>query len=291
MQANLPENIKHLYPFKSHYRELSCGYRMHYVDEGRGVPVVMVHGNPTWSFYYRNLMRYLSGDYRSLAMDHIGCGLSDKPQDYGYYLQNHIDNLVEWFEALNLEYFHLVVHDWGGPIGLGLAEAFADRVGKIVFLNTSGFLSKEVPLRIKMCKVPFFGELAVRGLNAFAGAATFMAVKKPMLKEVREGFLYPYNNWANRIATHRFVKDIPLSVKHPSYPTMKRIEESLGGLRHKPVMLYWGGQDFCFTRHYFEGMQAIFPKAQTHYIENAGHYVLEDDTKNALKVIKAFLDS
>lgn len=285
--SELPEAIRSLYPFQSHWLDVPAG-KMHYLDEGQGTPVLMVHGNPTWSFFYRNLVIGLRDEFRCIVPDHIGCGLSDKPQDFTYRLQDHIDHLITLVESLKLEKFHLVVHDWGGAIGTAVAEHFADKVQCIQVLNTAAFLSKVIPLRINVCRLPGVGEWWIRGFNAFAGAATFMAVTKPLPPAVKQGYLYPYNNYRNRIATHRFVKDIPLSSQHPSYAALEKIEAELPKLADKPMQICWGGRDFCFNDHFYEGWVKRFPKAMTHYFKDAGHYVLEDEAEACLSNIRKF---
>ena len=107
-----------IYPFKSNFLNID-GIKYHYLDEGSGETIVMLHGNPTWSFYYRNLIIGLRDNYRIIVPDHIGCGMSDKPQDYSYHLENHIKNLTIFLQTLNIPNLRLIVHDWGGPIGLG----------------------------------------------------------------------------------------------------------------------------------------------------------------------------
>lgn len=283
----IPDSLKQEYPFKSNFIEVKGG-RMHYVDEGEGTPVVMVHGNPTWSFFYRNAVKALQADFRCIVPDHIGCGLSDKPQDFSYRLTDHIENIITLIESLKLDSFHLVVHDWGGAIGFALAEHFHEKVGKIQVLNTAAFRSKRIPPTINLCRIPLLGELWIRGFNGFAGAATMMAVAKPLDKTVKAGFILPYDNWTNRIATHRFVQDIPLNENHPSYSRLLKIENELSLLKDKPMQICWGGKDFCFNDHFFEEWKERFPDAAVHYYAEAGHYLLEDEKEACLSQISSF---
>ena len=218
--------FRELYPFTPHWLPLRAGtqaLRLHYVDEGPRAAnraVLMLHGNPTWSFYYRNLILRLRGSLRCVAPDHIGCGFSDKPQSYAYTLQQHIENTVALIDHLRLDNLTLVVHDWGGAIGMGAALQRPGCIGRIVVLNTAAFRSSRIPLRIAMCRIPGFGALAVRGLNGFARAALFMATERGLPAAVKDGLVAPYNSWANRIAVHRFVQDIPMNPSHPSYATL-----------------------------------------------------------------------
>lgn len=265
------------YPFADHFLDID-GLRYHYVDEGAGEPLLMVHGNPTWSFYYRKLVQAFASKYRTIAVDHIGCGLSDKPADYPYRLANHIDNLKRLVDQLKLEKVTLIAHDWGGAIGLGAFADQPDRLARIVLFNTAAFRSQDIPFRIAVCRWPILGQIAVQGFNGFAGAAIQMATEKPerMTPAVRAGYLAPYDSWNNRIATHRFVLDIPLTTSHPSYNTLAHVEKSLIQHAHKPITLIWGMRDWCFTPKFLERFREFFPQADVVRYDDAGHYVVED---------------
>ena len=279
------------YPFASHLLDVG-GATLHYVDEGPrdAAPLVFVHGNPTWSFYWRHAIRRFSGSHRCVAPDHIGCGLSDKPADYPYVLAQHIQNLERLLDELRLERITLVVHDWGGPIGLGFAGRHPERVARLVITNTAAFPGP-APLRIRACRTPLLGALAVRGLNAFARLATVMAVEDPstMTPTVRRGFLAPYSNYATRIATLRFVEDIPLSPEHESWATLLEVERGLERLQARPACLIWGEKDWCFTPAYRRGFEERLPQARVHTADAAGHYVLEDAREAVLGWIADFL--
>lgn len=289
MSAPLPDWLRALYPFEPKRFDTSRGV-MSYVDAGAGdEAVVMVHGNPTWSFYYRNLVLGLRGRMRCIAPDHLGCGLSDKPQEFDYTLGEHIRNLRALLDSLNLRKIHLIVHDWGGPIGLGAALLKPEQLGRVVILNTAAFADTVVPWRIRICRAPVIGEGLVRGCNGFAWPATWMSVTRPLAPDVKRGFLYPYDNWANRIATHRFVVDIPSGKGSASDRALAEVESRLGLLRDRPVRILWGGQDFCFNQHYYNRWKILLPEAKSDYLESAGHYVLEDAGQECLREIAGFL--
>jgi len=279
-----------LYPFKSHSLDLDS-YRYHFLDEGQGETLLMLHGNPTWSFYYRNLILDLKKSYRCVVPDHMGMGKSDKPQNYPYTLLQHIDNLVALVGELSLKDITLVVHDWGGAIGMGFAVRYPQKVKRLILFNTAAFLSEKIPIRLSLCRVPGFGALAIRGFNIFALAAINMACKnrERMTNEVRAGYLAPYNNYANRIANLRFVQDIPMSPDEPSYCLVKEIEENLGQFASLPVMIAWGAKDFVFNHHFLKKWQEIYPNAEVHRVLDAGHYVVEDAYERILPWMKAFL--
>ena len=285
------KTLKNLYPFKSHFYTLSSQQhcRLHYVDEGTDEAVVMLHGNPTWSFYYRHLIKFLKPMYRCLALDHIGCGFSDKPQKYNYCLQQHIENALEWLKGIKIGHFHLIVHDWGGAIGMGIATRWPASVQSLTILNSGAFLSDKIPLRIALCRLPFIGPWAIKHLNIFAKAATHMAVCHPLDGATKAGYLYPYNKTEYRVAINAFVQDIPMSPSHPTYEVLEQIQENLWLLEQKPCLLAWGMQDFCFTPAFLEQWQHYLPHATVHRFENAGHYVLEDAKDEINPLIRRFL--
>jgi haloalkane dehalogenase len=228
--------------------------------------------------------------FRCVAPDHIGMGLSDKPQDYPYCLGAHIENLAGLVASLGLRRVHLVVHDWGGPIGFGWAAQHPDKVGRIVILNTAAFPLAQIPLRIRLCRTPLIGEWLVRGWNGFAWAATRMAVhRRPLSAEVKGGYLFPYDSWANRIGVARFVADIPVRAENPSMAPLEKAYRGLDRFKEHPVMIAWGGADFCFNDWFFNRWKEIFPQALIHYLPDAGHYVLEDADEEIIPMIKAFL--
>jgi len=281
--------LEELYPFDSHYLNMG-GPLMHYVDEGDGPPVVMLHGNPTWSFYYRELIRALRRSHRVIVPDHVGCGLSEKPRLYPYTLSTHIDNLELLLDRLDLRDITLVVHDWGGAIGFGWAMRHPERVRRFVVFNTAAFFGP-CPWRIRVCRWPVLGAFLVRGLNLFARQATWMACRKHgrMTRLVKRGYLLPYGDVSSRRAVHRFVQDIPLTEHVPSHAVMKEIEAALPQFRDHPMLICWGALDFCFNDGYLDEWRQRFPDAEVHRFEDAGHYVVEDAHERILPLMRAFL--
>lgn len=266
--------LEKVYPFRSHFLGLG-DQSLHYVDEGKGQPILMLHGNPTWSFYYRNLVQTFSPKYRCVVPDHMGCGLSDKPQDYDYCLETHIQNTLKLIRFLELRKIILVVHDWGGAIGFGLVTRHPELFDRIVILNTGAFTTSHIPRRIDFLRRSSFGETLMRRWNLFAWPATFMTTVKRLPKLIKQGYLLPYDSVENRVAIARFVQDIPMDAGHPSYGTLLEIERRLLNLKH-PKLILWGGKDFCFDRHFFERFVEYYPDAEAHWYADAGHYVLED---------------
>ena len=288
----LPDRLRKLYPFSPHRFVTPGGAVMSYVDEGprSDEAVLMLHGNPTWSFFYRDLIRQISPQARCIAPDHIGMGLSEKPQDYDYTLETRIRDVVALVKKLGLQRIRLVVHDWGGAIGFGLATRHPELIDRIVILNTAAFLSDRIPWRIAVCRLPGFGEWLVRKLNGFAGPAVRMAMHSRALSDdEKNGYLFPYDSWSNRVAVHRFVQDIPLEERHPTRATLAEIESKLGLLADRPKLILWGGRDFCFNDHFLARWQRIFPRAAVHRFTNAGHYVLDDSGSEARDRAAQFL--
>ena len=279
------ESWRREYPFDVQTLQLDGG-RMSYVDQGHGPVVLCVHGNPTWSFYWRALIRELSPTFRVVAPDHIGCGLSDKPQDWPYRFEAHIANLQRLVEHLDLRDITLVVHDWGGAIGAGFAVRNAERISKLVVTNTAAWPSVRIPTRIALCRIPGVGALAVRGLNGFAVAATKMATEKGLSADARAGLLAPYSSWADRIATLRFVEDIPMQADHPSRAVMQGVADGLISLADKPMHLVWGMKDWCFTPKFLDEWVARFPNATVTRLPDVGHYVMEDAPECVIAAVR-----
>ncbi len=280
---------KSLYPFKTNSFYPDGVHKMNYVDEGTGDPIVMVHGNPTWSFFYRNPALVLKKKYRVIIPDHLGMGLSEKPKGYSFSIKNHMENFKKLMEALNLPSFHLVVHDWGGPIGLSYAVDHPEKIKSLTILNTAAFNSKEIPFRILLCKTPILGRFIIQGLNGFAYPATFMATHKGLSSEVKKGFLFPYKKISSRKAQWKFVKEIPLKPNHPNFSIIENIEKKLPLLTCKKLIL-WGEKDFCFDMTFLKRWEEIYPEAKVITYENAGHYLLEDSAWEIIPEMESFLE-
>lgn len=265
---------------------------MSYLDEGRREEhaVLMLHGNPTWSYYYRHLVQALSPSRRCVVPDHVGMGLSAKPPDYRYTLETRIADVDALVASLGLKRVDLVVHDWGGAIGFGFAARRPDLIGRIVVLNTAAFAMNRIPARIALCKLPVVGPLLVRGGNAFAWPATWMSMhRRALTADEKRAYLLPYDSWAHRIAVSEFVRDIPMSPRHPSWPALEEAEHALSRFRDRDLLIVWGGRDFCFNDLFLAKWRACFPAARVHRIADAGHYVLEDARDEAVPEIAAFL--
>lgn len=288
--ADLSPAVQALYPFAPRDFAALSG-RMSYVDHGPrdGRPVLLLHGNPSWSFLWRDLiLRLAAQGRRVIAPDHVGMGLSARPARF-LRLADRIADVEALLAHLGIGEFDLGVHDWGGAIGFGVAGRRPDRVGRILVTNTGAFLSERIPARIALCRDPLIGRFLVQGLNGFAWPATWMAVERPMSPAAKAGFLAPYGSPAVRRAVADFVADIPMEPAHPTRSVLAGVEASLAGLKGKPMLLCWGMRDFCFDRSFLEGFRERFPDAQPLLFADAGHYVLEDAGEAALGPSTDFL--
>lgn len=285
------------YPFSSHFVEIQ-GHKLHYLNEGPAGadPVVMLHGNPTWSYYYRKLVLGLREQYHCIVPDHIGMGYSDRPREgeYDFMFTRRADDLAELLEALGIrDNLTLVLHDWGGMIGMRLASRWPERIRRLVILNTAAFrlpTGRKLPLPLVIGRIPLVNALLNQGLNAFSrGAARYCVTRRRMPREVRDAYFAPYDNWHNRLAVRKFVENIPLKPGQPGYDALLQVEEGLARFRDLPMLICWGMRDFVFDETFLAGWTRRFPLAEVHRFEDAGHYVLEDAAAEIVPLVKSFL--
>ncbi len=270
--------------------------RMSYLDEGAGEPVVMLHGNPTWSYYYRNLVLALRGEYRCIVPDHIGCGLSDKPTaaEYDFSLKSRIDDLETLIESLKLTAkMTLVVQDWGGMIGMGYAARHPDRIRRIVATNTGCTRlpkSKGFPHSLWLGRNTWLGAWLILRRNTFCkAAASWCVTRQPLPADVRAMYLKPYDTPAHRLAVLKFVQTIPLNPTDAGYDIVTGVEASAPKFATVPMQLLWGMKDFVFDKHFLAEWQRLFPHAETTTWPDCGHYLLEDAGDEVIPAIAAFL--
>ncbi|MDC0358346.1 fatty acid CoA ligase family protein [Oligoflexia bacterium] len=277
-----------LIPYPSHFATVS-GFKMHYLDEGAGSVVLLLHGNPTWCFYYRNLIAKLKTHFRVIVPDYLGCGLSDHPPHVHFRSTDRIEHLQEFLDQLKLKQFSLVMHDWGGPIGTGLAVRDVDKIEKLVYLNTTLTETEALPGIIKMAAAPVIGKLLTKYSKRFLKITTKLGVCKKLSKEVCKGYYFPYRTAARRTAIWDFVDDIPFDSTHPSYAEMLNLAEQLPTLGEKPVQIIWGLKDRCFHREMLNKVASHFPNANILEIPQASHLVLEDAPELVGNTIDDFL--
>ena len=285
------------YPFTPKQFQPRPGLSMSYLDEGPrdGEVVVMLHGNPSWSYYWRTLVSGLSDKYRCIVPDHIGMGFSDNPDDadYDYTLQSRVDDVEALLKHLGITGpVTLAVHDWGGMIGFGWALSHAAQVKRLVVTNTAAFplpQAKPMPWQIALGRDWKFGALIIRAFNAFSSGASYLGVERRMPADVRRAYVSPYNNWKNRISTVRFMQDIPLGTQDKAWPLLEEAGRRLPEFADRPAFLGWGLKDFVFDKHFLAGFRAALPNAEVHAYDDAGHYVLEDKHETLVPLIRDFL--
>jgi haloalkane dehalogenase len=231
-----------------------------------------------------------------IVPDHIGCGLSDKPGDdcYTYTLSSRVDDLEALLDHLGIDGdVTLVLHDWGGMIGMAYAARHPERISRIVVMNTAAFhmpAAKSFPLALWLCRNTPLGSWMVRGLNAFArGTASIGCARRRMPRRLRQAYVAPYDNWQHRIAIHRFVQDIPLSAGDRAYDLVSWVENRLDLFASTPMLIAWGMRDFVFDHTFLDEWTRRFPHSQVHRFAQAGHYVLEDEPESVIALVQSFL--
>ena len=282
------------YPFTGKRLDLG-GRTMHYLDEGQGETVLMVHGNPSWSFYFRSLVTALRATHRCIVPDHIGMGLSDRPGEdrYTYTLKSRIDDL----DALMAQVaptgpVTLIVHDWGGMIGMGWAARHPERVKAIVAFNTACFrlpAEKNFPGLLRIMR----GSLSGVPIRAFRFARRFVLStcvnKRKLSPAAADAYLSVCDGWDKSIAVHRFVQDIPLAPGDPAWDAVVDIESKLGSFLATPMLLPWGMKDWVFDEAFLNGWRARFPQASVRPFADCGHFLLEDAPEELVPLIRDFV--
>jgi len=295
------------YPFTPQRFDVRPGIAMSYLDEGpvsadgrNAEIIVMLHGNPSWSFYWRHLVSGLKDRYRCIVPDHVGMGLSDKPDDapsasptYDYTLQSRIDDLDSLLAHLGITGpVTLAVHDWGGMIGFGWALRNPERVRRLIITNTASFplpAAKRFPKRIAMGRHSHAGGWLIRRFNLFARGAAWMGTTRSLPRNVRAAYAGVYDGWGEAISTLRFMQDIPLDEGDRAWPIVQAAAEQLPKYADRPAFIGWGLRDFVFDRHFLDGFRKALPNAEVHAFADANHYVLEDKHEILVPLIRDFL--
>lgn len=285
------------WPFEPCWLETD-GVRIHYVDEGPrdGHPVVMLHGNPTWGYLYRHFVSGLAAaGHRAIAHDELGFGRSDKPADgSAYTIQRHAAHFGALMDELSLDGVTLVLHDWGGPIGLAWAVDNPDRVARLVLFNTftgsvpNGF---EAPLPFKLLRARGTGELLVKGLHVFVRVALFRAAvahRERLGRNEKAAYLAPHPTWASRAGVLAFPRLIPWDEGNPTLPLGTHVDETLHVLQDKPTLIAWALEDPAFGKR-VDILRDRFPRAEVHELADASHYLQEDAHERLVPLVVDFL--
>lgn len=282
------------FPFAPHYRTVN-GMRMHFVDEGRGEPVVLLHGDPTWGYLYRRFIPALARRRRCIVPDHMGMGKSETPPaPYPYRLRHHVANLEALLLNLDLCDITLVVHDWGGPVGLGAAIRHPGRFRRLVLMNTwasAPWPGGPFPRLLEMIRSDR-GERFVLDRNGYLEPALLGTTyhRDRLTSKVLEAYRAPFPTPQSRLALLCWSRDIPVAETDPSCAEMKRIEEGLSLFREIPILLVWGMQDPVLSPRILGWWQTVYPHARARQIEDASHFLQEDAPEQIVGWLEEFLD-
>jgi pimeloyl-ACP methyl ester carboxylesterase len=288
------------WPYEPRWFDSADG-RMHYVDEGPrdGKPVVLAHGNPTWSYLYRDFIGPLAeAGHRAIAFDHLGFGRSDKPDDPSLYtIARHIDRADALLESLDLSDATPVGQDWGGPIGFGWAVRHPERIRSLMVLNTFAHrppVKVKLPAPLRAFRTPVVGEVMVKGLDLFKRVFLFRAgVTKPerLTDQVKAAYLAPHPDWSSRTPILVFPRQIPSGPEGPVSDLLAEIEAGLAAFADRPVKICWAMKDVAFTPEVLERLWLeTFPDADVTRIEGAGHYLQEDAHELIVPELLALLE-
>lgn len=271
-----------IFPFKRNWFERG-NIRIHYVDEGRGTPLVMFHACPMWSFAYRELIRGLSPSHRVIAFDLPGFGLSEAGKRFDYTLNSYVNITEVFLEFLGLDDASLILHGWGGTVGLGYAVRHPRTVKSLILFNTLTFTPGPLPLRMRFCRIPWLGAKLIVDLNLL------LYGNRHHSKEIAAAYDYPYRNHSSRYPLYRFVEDIPAVPEADSAQRMMEIEAGLWMFRTKPSLILWAMRDWLYPPRLLKWWRRYLPNAEIHQLEQAGRYIQEDVPEDLLRYISDFL--
>jgi haloalkane dehalogenase len=278
---------KNEYPFASFYFQTEHG-RMHYLDEGQGDVILMVHGTPEWSFVYRKLIKGLSKDYRCIAPDFLGFGLSDKPTSYSYKPEEQAVLLEHFITSLNLKNITLIVHDFGGPLGLSCAIEQPDNVRRLVIMNTWLWSVKDDPFYARfsqLMKTPL-GKLLYLQF-AFSPRVIMKQVvadKAKLTKHIHQHYLKVFPTPESRRSTLAYAKSLV-----DSDAFWSSLWERREMIQDIPALILWGMKDIAFKEKDLLRLETVFKNVQTLRLANVGHFVQEEAGEDVIPMIRTFL--
>jgi pimeloyl-ACP methyl ester carboxylesterase len=292
MAAALDGDFQGTFPFEARFMEVA-GIRLHYVDEGPrdANPLLFVHGNPTWSYLWRKPIAALSGKgQRCVAFDHMGFGRSYKPPHLAAYtLRRHVDNMLAFVDALDLREVTLVAHDWGGPIGLGAMLEAPERLRALVLMNTWAWeLPSFLPPFLREFRTEGLGEILALGGNLFVESIPGGMARRDPDPAMMDAYRAPFPDYWSRVGTLAFQREIPLTERDPSAPLMASIHERLPRI-DGPKLLVWGMRDPVFQPVFLEQWRELLPDAEVDEIQDASHFLVEDQPEAVTAAIEGFL--
>jgi haloalkane dehalogenase len=287
----LNETFGGTFPFKPHFKIIN-GFKMHYVDEGAGEPIVCLHGEPTWGYLYRKFIPPLSQTNRLIVPDHMGFGKSDVPRNLPYTLSQHIDNLTKLILDLDLENITLVGQDWGGPIMFGFAVNYPDRIRRLVIMNTGiGVYPEGTKTWVSDMVRNGTYEKTMGNLKKSLPSLLAGAVSKEtkITETMIEAYTAPFPDKASCKGAMAFPLDIPVGRNHPSAALMHSILERRNVLRDKDKVIIWGLQDPVFPKLVLDWWLSAYPGAEVHMLQEGSHFLQEDAPEKIVNIIQSFL--
>jgi cis-3-alkyl-4-acyloxetan-2-one decarboxylase len=282
------------FPFEPRWTRVAPDVRLHHVEEGTGPPVLLLHGNPTWSYLYRRFLPPIAGaGFRAIAVDHMGFGRSDRPPGHGRYtMRGHVENLLAFIRELDLRDLTLVMQDWGGPIGFGAAVEEPDRVARLVIMNTGvGVFPSGTPMPLhEPFRTRGLGEILGLGANLFVETMFGGMRRESATPLVAEAYRAPFPDYHSRVPILAFARDVPIGRAHPTAPYMHQVAEQAAGLR-RPTLVVWAMRDRVFPPMLLEVWRGLYPHAEVVELPEARHYLQEDEPEAITEAVVAFLRS
>lgn len=294
MPEDLHGDFRGTFPFEARYQQVADDVRLHYIDEGEGQPVLMLHGNPTWSYLYRRFVPPLAqGGFRAVAVDHMGFGRSDRPPGHErYVLRTHVENLLAFVRALDLRDITLVMQDWGGPIGFGMAVQEPDRIARLMIMNTGvGVFPSGTPMPFhEPFKQRGLGEMLALGANMFVEAMFGGMRPESATPLLAEAYRAPFPDYYSRVPALAFARDVPVGHDHPTAPYIAEIAAKVPELV-RPTLVAWGMRDRVFPPALLEFWRSLYPHAKVAEFPEGRHYLQEDEpealTEQLLQLLRS----
>lgn len=278
------------FPFESRHA-LVDGVRIHYVEAGVGAPVLFVHGNPTWSYLWRNILPTIAETHRAIALDLPGFGRSERPAGARYDFADHARVIDGFIDALGLERLSLVLHDWGGALGMQWAVTHPERVVSVTLMSTFvAPVGGALRLILRLPRLPGVGWLLVQQLNLFVPLVLRVGVvdRSRLTREVMRRYREPFPDAASRFPIRRWTEQLPALADDPTYRVMERIGAALPTFE-PPVMIVKATRDPILTMGRARWLAATLPNARLEIVEGAGHFVQEDRPEAVAALLRDFL--
>ena len=273
---------RNLYPFESRILNIE-GNAIHYIDEGNGPILLLLHGNPTWSFLYRNIILKLKNNFRCIALDYPGFGLSIAKPDYGFTPREHSSIVEKFADGLKLSNIRLMVQDWGGPIGLGFAGRRPELIHSLIIGNTWAWPSTLAMSIVSNIFGSRFGKFLITRNNSMIKFIMESGVNSKLTKNELAAYLGPFNTQKLRIPTWIFPKEI---VNSKIYLT--EVENGLKTLLNKPALFIWGEADGAFKESERIKLQSHLPNNKVVILKGIKHYIQENATDEICDLILKF---